>query len=50
MLDQVSRDRQRSLALPALHQAAEIPGQMAASQREELQTQSFLSGCFHAAR
>jgi hypothetical protein len=39
MLDQIGWDRQLRLALPALHQAAEIPGQMAASQGEELYAQ-----------
>src|SRR5438105_884412 len=40
MLDQVGRNGQLRLALAALHQIAEIPGQMAASQGEELQAQS----------
>jgi hypothetical protein len=44
VLDQVSGDRQIGLTLPALHQVAKIPSQVAAGQGEELQAQVSLLG------
>jgi hypothetical protein len=45
MLDQVSGYRQVRPTLSALHQAAEIPGQPAASQGKEFHTQISLLNC-----